>query len=183
MNSGGGERERVAIVTGGAQGIGRTTAQVLAERGFRVALIDLRAPAETLDTLAATGAEAMGFSGDVSDEPTVERFAGEVFARWNRADVLVNNAGISLIAPAETTSAADFSWMLEVNLLAPFLLARVFGGKMLSAGRGSIVNVASVAGLVAVADRAAYNASKLGDGQQQSYASWSSMLPSLQRSG
>lgn len=158
----GGERERVAIVTGAAQGIGRTTAQELAERGFRVALIDLRAPTETLASLAAAGAEAIGFSADVSDETAIERFAGEVFARWNRADVLVNNAGISLIAPAEKTSAADFRRILEVNLLGPFLLARIFGVKMLSAGRGSIINVASVAGLVAVADRAAYNASKHG---------------------
>lgn len=162
MNSGGKERERVAIVTGGAQGIGRTTAEVLSDRGFRVAPIDLREPTETLASLAAKGAEAMSFCGDVADEAIVERFAGQVFARWSRADVLVNNAGISLIAPAEETSGADFRRMLEVNLLAPFLLARIFGREMLRAGHGSIVNVASVAGLVAVADRVAYNASKHG---------------------
>jgi len=76
--------------------------------------------------------------------------------------VLVNNAGIAFIAPAELTSGADYRRVLEVNLVAPFLLAKAFGTQMLAARRGSIINVASVAGLVGVADRAAYNASKHG---------------------
>ncbi len=79
-----------------------------------------------------------------------------------RADVLVNNAGISLISPAEDTAAAEFRRVLEVNLVAPFLLAKTFGARMLEARSGSIINVASVAGLFGIADRAAYNASKHG---------------------
>jgi NAD(P)-dependent dehydrogenase (short-subunit alcohol dehydrogenase family) len=81
---------------------------------------------------------------------------------WDRVDVLVNNAGISLIAPAERLSATDYRRVLEINLVAPFLLARAFGAMMLEQGAGSIINVASVAGLVGIADRAAYNASKHG---------------------
>src|SRR5262249_54316699 len=77
-------------------------------------------------------------------------------------DALVNNAGVAFISPAERTSAADYRRVLDVNLVAPFLLAKAFGASMLEARRGSIVNVASVAGLVGVADRAAYNASKHG---------------------
>jgi len=76
--------------------------------------------------------------------------------------VLVNNAGVSFIAPAETVSAADYRRVLEVNLVAPFLLAKAFGQQMLAARRGSIINVSSVAGLLGIADRAAYNASKHG---------------------
>jgi NAD(P)-dependent dehydrogenase (short-subunit alcohol dehydrogenase family) len=76
--------------------------------------------------------------------------------------VLVNNAGISLICPAESTGGAEFRNVLAVNLVAPFLLAKAFGRRMLAAGRGSIINVASVAGLLGIADRAAYNASKHG---------------------
>ena len=155
-------QERVAVITGGAQGIGRQTALLLAERGYRIAIIDLRTPADTLDRVRASGSDAFSYEGDISDEATVERFLGQVFDRYRRADVLVNNAGISCITPAEATSARDYRRVLEVNLVAPFLLSKAFGAKMLEAGRGSIVNVSSVAGLVAVADRAAYNASKHG---------------------
>src|SRR5271170_3730150 len=156
------EDKCVAVVTGGAQGIGRRTAELLAERGFALALIDLRIPEETIRTIEGRGGKAMGFAGDIADEQIVKRFAGEVLAYFRRADVLVNNAGISLISPAGTTSAQDYRRVLEVNLVAPFLLAKVFGAKMLEAGRGSIVNVASVAGLLGIADRVAYNASKHG---------------------
>jgi NAD(P)-dependent dehydrogenase (short-subunit alcohol dehydrogenase family) len=156
------DEKRVAVITGGAQGIGRRTAELLAERGFRLALIDLRMPDETIRAIEERGAEAMGFAGDIANEAIVERFAGEVFRRFGRVDVLVNNAGISLISPAEKTSAQDYRRVLEVNLVAPFLLAKTFGAKMLEAKRGAIINVASVAGLLGIADRAAYNASKHG---------------------
>jgi NAD(P)-dependent dehydrogenase (short-subunit alcohol dehydrogenase family) len=152
----------IAIVTGATQGIGRRTAELLAERGYALALIDLRDPAETLRAIEAAGGRAMRLVGDVSREATVEEFVGQVAERFGRIDVLVNNAGISLIAPAENTRAEDFRKVLEVNLVAPFLMARACGRRMLAAGSGAIVNVASVAGLVAVADRAAYNASKHG---------------------
>ena len=154
--------ERVAVVTGGTQGIGRRTAELLAQRGYRVCIIDLHPPAETVKAIEAAGGEAMAFAGDITDEATVLRFAEEVLARYGRVDVLVNNAGISLISAAEHTSLSDYRRVLEVNLVAPFLLAKTFGEKMLAAGSGSIVNVASVAGLLGISDRAAYNASKHG---------------------
>jgi NAD(P)-dependent dehydrogenase (short-subunit alcohol dehydrogenase family) len=76
--------------------------------------------------------------------------------------VLVNNAGIALLAPAEQTTPAQWRQVLEVNLTGPFLLCQQFGAMMLGAGGGSIVNIASIAGLRGIADRAAYNASKHG---------------------
>ena len=152
----------VAVVTGGTQGIGRRTAELLAERGYRLAIADLHAPVETVRAIEAAGGQAMGFAGDIADEAVVARFAELVFELYGQVDVLVNNAGISLISAAENTSVSDYRRVLEVNLVAPFLLAQVFGEKMLEAGSGSIVNVASIAGLVGVADRAAYNASKHG---------------------
>ncbi len=152
----------VAIVTGAAQGIGRRTAELLADRGYALALIDLRDPAETIATIEARGAAVLRVTGDVSREEAVEDFVRQVNDRFERIDVLVNNAGISLISPAEDTGAAEFRKVLEVNLVAPFLLAKACGKGMLAVGKGSIVNVASVAGLLAVADRAAYNASKHG---------------------
>jgi NAD(P)-dependent dehydrogenase (short-subunit alcohol dehydrogenase family) len=155
-------KNRVAIVTGAAQGIGKRTAELLAERGYSLALSDLRSPSDTVRAAAAHGAEVIEFLGDIADEGVVSRFAAAVQDRWGRADVLVNNAGISMIAPAEGLSAADYRRVLEVNLVAPFLLAKAFGAIMLSQGSGSIINVSSVAGLVGVSDRAAYNASKHG---------------------
>jgi NAD(P)-dependent dehydrogenase (short-subunit alcohol dehydrogenase family) len=154
--------DRIAIVTGAAQGIGRRTSELLGERGFKLALADLRSPADTLKEVTARGVEAIEWLGDVSDEAVVSRFAAAVWGRWGRADVLVNNAGVSMIAPAESLSAADYRRVLEVNLVAPFLLAKAFGAMMLSQRSGSIINVSSVAGLLGVADRAAYNASKHG---------------------
>ncbi|WP_433614323.1 SDR family NAD(P)-dependent oxidoreductase [Dactylosporangium sp. CA-139114] len=145
--------ERVAVVTGAAHGIGRRTAEVLAEEGYLLAVID-REPIPGFDGLA--------FAGDVSDESDVGRFVAEVEARYGRADVLVNNAGIASIAPAEETTAAQWRQVLDVNLTGPFLLCQAFGRRMLVRGAGSIVNIASVAGLMGVADRVAYNASKHG---------------------
>jgi NAD(P)-dependent dehydrogenase (short-subunit alcohol dehydrogenase family) len=153
---------RVAVVTGGAQGIGRRTAELLAERGFQLAIVDLQQPAATAAAVEARGGSAFSFVADITREDLVEEFAVRVYARFGRVDVLVNNAGISLIRPAEDTTASEYRRVMEVNLVAPFLLAHAFGGKMLEARSGSIVNVASIAGLVAVADRAAYNASKHG---------------------
>ena len=154
--------KRVAVVTGGRQGIGRRTAEFLAERGCKVAIIDLHPPSDAVKAIQGNGGEAFGWAGDIVDEQTVESFVRQVFDRYGRADVLVNNAGISLISPAERTSARDYRRVLEVNLVAPFLLAKAVGEKMLEAGSGSVINVASVAGIVGIADRAAYNASKHG---------------------
>lgn len=154
--------ERVAVISGGAQGIGRRTAELFSERGWRVAIIDLREPSSTVLAIEARGGNVLGFTGDAASESVVEEFTQRVFERYERADALVNNAGISLICPAERTTASDYRRVLEVNLVAPFLLARSFGQRMLAVRSGSIINVASVAGLVAVADRAAYNASKHG---------------------
>ena len=154
--------KRVAVVTGSAQGIGRKTAEVFADRGYRLAANDLRMPDETIRAIESRRGEAIGVVGNVADETFAEEFARRVYETWGRADVLVNNAGISLIAHAESTSAADYRRVLEVNLVGPFLLAKAFGARMIAAGRGCIVNVASVAGLLGIADRAAYNASKHG---------------------
>lgn len=135
---------------------------MLAGRGYAVGMIDLRGARETFDAIRASDREALDFTGDVSDEATVAAFVAEVTGRWGRVDALVNNAGISSIGPAETVRAAEFRKVLEVNLVAPFLLSKAFGTVMLGQGVGAIVNVASIAGLVGIGDRSAYNASKHG---------------------
>lgn len=153
---------KVAIVTGAAQGIGKCTAELLAERGYSLVLCDLVHCEETLASISRLTIRAIEVTGDISEETTTEAIAKAARQEFGRADVLVNNAGISHICPAEQTTAADWRRVLDVNLLGPFLLCRSIGTLMLEQRSGSIVNVASVAGLLAVADRAAYNASKHG---------------------
>jgi NAD(P)-dependent dehydrogenase (short-subunit alcohol dehydrogenase family) len=153
---------KVAVVTGAAQGIGRRTAEVLAGYGYAVALLDLQPAEATAEEIGRIGGESAVYRGDVSDEGVVIRAARAVQKRWGQVDVLVNNAGISFIRPAEATEPDDFRRVLEVNLVAPFLLSRHFGSGMLARRSGSIVNVASIAGLMGVSDRVAYNASKHG---------------------
>ncbi len=159
---------KLAVITGAAQGIGRRTAELFAASGYAVALLDVQPCTDTLAAIRALGAEAgeaadaVELLGDLSSETVVEAAASAIHDRWQRIDVLVNNAGISNIAPAETIDAATFRRVLEVNLVAPFLLARAFGKTMLAQRSGAIVNVASIAGLAGISDRAAYNASKHG---------------------
>ncbi|MGW5781211.1 SDR family NAD(P)-dependent oxidoreductase [Streptomyces sp. NPDC003863] len=155
-------RVPVAVVTGVAQGIGRQVAEVLAGEGYALVLADLKEPSETLAAVRDAGAEAYAVVGDVASEAYVTELAEQVRERFGRVDVLVNNAGVSLLTPAEDTTAEQWRRVLEVNLTGPFLLSRALGKLMLDTGGGSIVNIASIAGLHGVADRAAYNASKHG---------------------
>jgi NAD(P)-dependent dehydrogenase (short-subunit alcohol dehydrogenase family) len=152
----------VAVVTGAAQGIGRAVAEVLAYEGYALVLADLREPVGTLAAVRGAGAEGAAVVGDVASQGYAAGLASQVRDRFGRVDVLVNNAGVSLLAPAEDTTAGQWRRVLEVNLTGPFLLSQALGALMLAAGTGSVVNIASIAGLGGVADRAAYNASKHG---------------------
>ena len=154
--------QRVALITGAAQGIGRCIAQTLAARGYALALNDLRAPADTLAALRNTGGDAIEVVGDIADERVIEAGVSRIMARWGRLDVLVNNAGVSCIRPARETSTEQFRRVLEINLLGAFIAARAAGSVMLAQRAGSIINIASIAGLLGIGDRVAYNASKHG---------------------
>jgi NAD(P)-dependent dehydrogenase (short-subunit alcohol dehydrogenase family) len=154
--------QRVAVITGAAQGLGQQTAIVLASRGYAVVLNDLRPSDETLAAISANGGIAVNAIADVGDEAAIVRMVEETISRFGQLDVLVNNAGISLQRPAESTTLAEWERVLRINLTGPFLLCREAGNHMLSRGEGSIVNISSVAGLLAVADRSAYNTSKHG---------------------
>jgi NAD(P)-dependent dehydrogenase (short-subunit alcohol dehydrogenase family) len=153
---------KVALITGAAQGIGLRTAELFAADGYALVLTDLR-PLDRVEAGLATPTGAvLSVVGDVSDETVVKNMASTVRARFDRIDVVVNNAGVSSISPAEDITTDEWQHVMEVNLLGPFLVCREFGRMMLDQGSGSIVNVASVAGLLGIADRAAYNASKHG---------------------
>jgi NAD(P)-dependent dehydrogenase (short-subunit alcohol dehydrogenase family) len=141
---------RVAIVTGGARGIGRETAETLAVAGARVVLADL--DKETVEGAAAEigalGLHATAIAADVADEASVNSMVQATLKREGRLDILVNNAGIAIRRPAVDLARGDWDKVLSVNLTGSFLCARAAAGPMIAAGNGgAIVNVASIMGL------------------------------------
>lgn len=153
---------KTAVVTGAAQGVGLATSVKLASNGFHVVLTDLQPLESTIAELSASGLSVQGISGDIASEEFVAALASQVATEHGAADVLVNNAGISMIVPAEEIGRSEWHKVMSINLEAAFFLSQAFGRQMLAQGSGSIVNVASIAGLYGIIHRAAYNASKHG---------------------
>ena len=157
---------RVVVITGASSGIGEAIAVGFAAAGARVVLAARRR--DRVESLAARigtdGGEAIGVACDVSRGADVEALADATLARFGRVDVLVNNAGVEGVVPAEDETIEDFRAVLEVNLVGAFHCAQRFGREMLAQGAGSIVNVASIFGLVGVGQipQASYVASKGG---------------------
>jgi NAD(P)-dependent dehydrogenase (short-subunit alcohol dehydrogenase family) len=142
----------VAVITGAAQGIGARIATVLAEAGHDLALYDRQ------EITGRPG--AMCVVGDVTNEAAVHDFAAAAQDRFGRVDVLVNNAAVACHVPMEELTLAQWQEVMAINVTGPFLLTQAIGRIMLAQRSGSVVNIASVAGLMGVADRTAYNASK-----------------------
>jgi NAD(P)-dependent dehydrogenase (short-subunit alcohol dehydrogenase family) len=136
---------RVALVTGGGNGIGRATCHALAQAGAHVAVTDVDQPA------AAKVADEIGGEAhrlDVADEVLVREVVAAVAKRHGRIDVLVNNAGLGARMPAVELPTERWRQVLAVNVDGGFFCAREAGRHMLRAGRGAVVNVASIMGLV-----------------------------------
>lgn len=154
---------RVAVVTGASSGLGDRFARVLHAAGAAVVLGARRL--DRLDALADElgGGRAAAVACDVASEADCDRLITTAIDTFGQLDVLVNNAGIdNSLVPAEHESLADFERVMDVNVRAPFLLSQLAGRSMLTRGSGSIVNVASVLGLVASAPvkNASYCATK-----------------------
>jgi NAD(P)-dependent dehydrogenase (short-subunit alcohol dehydrogenase family) len=139
---------RVALVTGGASGIGAAIGDALAAKGARIAIADL--------------AEGSEFQCDVSDSESVTRTVQAVVEAKGRIDILVNSAGIARLGAAEELSVKDWEATIAVNLTGTFLMCQAVGAHMLAAGRGVIINMASQAASVALDAHVAYCASKFG---------------------
>jgi len=149
--------DRVAIVTGGLSGIGAVVAHDFAQAGARVIAADVAATAAEL-----VDAPVAPWHLDVADEASVQAMVDAVLARHGRVDALVNAAGIGRDIPFIETSAEAFDRIIAVNLRGTFLVGRACARAMAAAGRGAIVNIASVAGMRGSIGRAAYGASKGG---------------------
>jgi len=155
--------ELAAFVTGAGSGIGRATAQRLAHDDYTVGVFDLDAGSvqATVDGIVAAGGRAVGFVGDVRDEALVGA-ALETLARNGRLWLVANVAGIGVAATIVETTNEDWQRVISVNLGGTFVVCRAAVPILLDSGGGVIVNVASVGGLVGIAARAAYCASKAG---------------------
>jgi NAD(P)-dependent dehydrogenase (short-subunit alcohol dehydrogenase family) len=138
----------VAVVTGGASGIGAAIASAFAAKGATVAIADL--------------ATDDGYVCDVSDPESVESTVAAVIKDLGRIDILVNSAGIARLAPAEDLSLEHWDSTIAINLKGTFLMCQTVGRHMLAAGRGVIINMASQAASVAIEEHVAYCASKFG---------------------
>jgi glucose 1-dehydrogenase len=155
---------RVAVVTGGGSGIGAAIANGFAQAGAKVAILDRdgEAAAHVAARLVAIGGNAVPFTCDVTRQDAVGAVAGEVKARLGTADILVNNAGILRPGPLDKVSVEGWNEVLAVNLTGYLIAAQAFGPRMIEAGRGSIIHVASIAGTNTQPRSGAYSASKAG---------------------
>jgi NAD(P)-dependent dehydrogenase (short-subunit alcohol dehydrogenase family) len=151
---------RVALVTGASSGLGARFARVLHAAGATVVVTARRA--DRLEALVARLPRAVAVPGDVSSAGDRQTMVATTLERFGQLDVLVNNAGLSNTAPAEDERVEDFAHVVDVNLTAVFALAQLAGRHMIGRGTGSIINVASILGLVASAPikQASYAASK-----------------------
>jgi 3-oxoacyl-[acyl-carrier protein] reductase len=158
----------VALVTGASTGIGRATAWMLAERGVKVAVNYARSQADAEETLAgvqARGGAGMLAQADVTDEAAISTLLARIQAELGPVQILVNNAGFTRMVPfADLDALTDEVWQetLMTNLVSPFKITRACVPGMRAAGWGSVVNVASIAGLMSTGSSIAYAASKAG---------------------
>ena len=153
---------KTAVVTGAASGMGRAFAERFARAGMKVVLADVEAPRldEAVDSIVATGAEAIGVVTDVTDGSAVDRLRDAAIERFGRVHVLCNNAGVAGIGPSggKFVNEAEWRWVLEVNLWGVIHGHRAFLPHLVEHGDGHIVNTASMAGHFP--GHSAYSASK-----------------------
>ncbi len=158
---------RVALVTGGANGIGRAIAQAFAANGAGVIIVDIdSAAAERAATeLSAAGIPALALTGDISDAARMAQVATEGLARFGRIDILVNNAGINTSGnrvPIDQFSLEEWHRIVQVDLTGVFVTSRAVIPAILQSGGGRIVNISSIAGLVPLRLQSAFVAAKAG---------------------
>ena len=156
---------KIALVTGGARGLGLTMATALAEAGADVAVTgrSIGPAEESAKAIAsATGRRVRAFVADVTSAADVERLPSTVESELGPVDILINNAGVNIRGTVDQLSEADWDSVIDTNLKGPFLCARAFGPGMVKRGWGRVVNLGSILGAVALGGRAPYASSKAG---------------------
>jgi len=152
---------RVAIVTGGGQGIGRATCLLLAEQGAAVVVAERDEPTgkDTAEAIRVAGGRAHFVRTDVADEASVKSMVAEAVSKFGRVDVLVNNAAIFVLCGIEATPE-EWRQILDVNVMGPALVAKHVVPEMRKQGGGAIVNLGSISSFIAQPEFVTYNATK-----------------------
>ena len=156
---------KVALVTGGARGLGQTMATALAQAGAEIALAGRTVAAcekTSGEIETATSRRCRGFGADVTVAADVERLVGEVEQEFGRIDILINNAGNNIRGAVDQLSEADWDSVIDTNLKGPFLVSRLVGPRMVARKWGRIVNLSSILGVIALPGRAPYASAKAG---------------------
>lgn len=156
---------KVAVVTGGASGIGRSTALELARRGADIVVADLNDTRidEVREEVEALGRRYLGVHCDVSQDADVEAMRDEALATMGHVDIVMSNAGVAMIGPPENLSMKQWDWILQINLYGVIRNVRAFLPHLIGRGSGYAVNTASVAGLYAYSwDHPTYITAKFG---------------------
>ena len=157
-------KNKVAIVTGGAGGLGKAQAFLLASEGAKVVVTDVEegSIAAIAAEIGRTGGKAVAMKLDVTSESEWQSAIDQTLELFGRLDILVNNAGVIIYKKIEDTTLAEWQWLMRVNLDGVFLGTKSAISAMKKTGGGSIINIASVAGLIGNPDASAYHASKGG---------------------
>ncbi len=154
--------DQVALVTGAASGIGEATAHMLAARGAAVMIFDMNEAGALAvrDAIRANGGRAEMSIGDIARSADCNRAVADALEAFGRLDILVNNAGGGRLVPVDALSDDDWRWMQGINVDGTLYMTRAAIAPMLDAGKGAIVNVASVHGLVGFPNHVGYTAAK-----------------------
>ncbi len=157
-------RDKIAIITGAGSGIGRATATLFSKEGAKVVVADWSEEGgkETVKEIENQDGQAIFVKTDVSKKEGVEKMKNECLEKFGRVDILVNNAGIYRTYNLHEMSEEDWEKIIDVNLKSVFLCSKAVISEMLKQGKGKIINVASIAGLVGFPQSGAYCASKGG---------------------
>ncbi|WP_085990846.1 SDR family NAD(P)-dependent oxidoreductase [Oceanobacillus senegalensis] len=157
-------QDKVAVITGGVSGIGAATAHLFASEGAKLVLVDMNEEKGTAfeAELTSQGIEALFVKADVTSEEEVKTIFEKTLSTFGRVDILFNNAGIGAVKPTEELTYQEWRKTVEVDLDGVFLVAQAAIKEFLKAGRGVIVNTASMYGWVGSPGSAAYNAAKAG---------------------
>jgi len=151
---------KTAILTGASRGLGKAMALALAQAGANIVITDVLDTKKAVKEIEAVGVKAMGMKVDVTKKADIDKMVKRTLKTFKRIDILVNNAGVYYPTPAGKMTDKDWNQIININLNGTLMCTRAVGKEMCKKKSGNIINIASIAGIMAFAQSAAYNTSK-----------------------